>query len=78
MKISREAFDAFFKEQKPHVDLNRDDLYSSGAIDSFDILSLLTAAAEKFRLDLDIAEMTPEIFESVDRIYCFLNRGNEG
>lgn len=75
--MSREDFIAFFKELKPHVDFNREDLYSSGMIDSFDILSLLTAAAEKFKLDPDISEMTPETFDSVDRIYCFLNRGNQ-
>ena len=48
------------------------DLFSTGIIDSFGMVSLIIAIEEKFSIELDPERLTPEHFSSIDKISQFL------
>ncbi len=57
------------REIKPGCDFEgRVDLASSGELDSYDIVSLVSELEEKFDIDIPVEKIIPESFDSVEAI----------
>jgi acyl carrier protein len=57
------------KEIRPEFDFSDDvNFVEQGMLDSFDIVSLVVALDNEFRISIDGMDIMPENFSSVDRI----------
>ncbi len=66
---------SIMNELMPTKDLtNVNDIIEGGYIDSFELVSLIAALSEHFNVEIDIEELTPQNFNSVDDIVSLLNR----
>ena len=72
---TRETVSAILKEIKPTMDLEGiGDIVEGGYIDSLELVSLVAALSERFNVDIDIDDLTPENFNSVDGIASLMSR----
>ena len=62
------------KENFEGLDLDRTDLISGGYIDSLTFVNLVTVLEEELGIQIDIMEVEPEDFESLESIHAFLKR----
>ena len=62
------------KENFEGLDLDRTDLISGGYIDSLTFVNLVTVLEEELGVQIDIMEVEPEDFESLESIHSFLKR----
>lgn len=62
------------KEHFSELDLERKDLISGGYIDSLTFVNLVTVLEEELGIQIDIMEVEPEDFESLESIHSFLKR----
>lgn len=63
------------KELMPTKDLaNVDDIIEGGYIDSLELVSLVAALSERFDIEIDIDDLTPENFNSIDGIASMISR----
>ena len=66
------------KEIKPDVDFkNEKHLITDEILTSFDIVSLVAEIQDKFDVNLDITDLTPENFETIDSIYELIKEKEE-
>lgn len=71
----KEQVMSIMNELMPTKDLtNVNDIIEGGYIDSFELVSLIAALSEHFNVEIDIEELTPQNFNSVDDIVSLLNR----
>ena len=61
-------------EHFSELDLERKDLISGGYIDSLTFVNLVTVLEEELGIQIDIMEVEPEDFESLESIHAFLKR----
>lgn len=63
------------QEIRPEFDFKQEvDFIEEGMLDSFDIVSLVTALDEKFNISIDGMDILPENFGTVDSIASLLNK----
>lgn len=60
----------------PEVDFSSDssNLVSSGILDSFDVVQLISDIESEFSISVSALDLVPENFESVDEIIQLINR----
>ncbi len=58
---------------RPDVDFeNETALMDDGILSSFDVTSLVNELMDEFNIDLDIADLEPEDFNSAEAIWAFI------
>lgn len=63
------------KEIKPTKDLTGvTDIIEGGYLDSFELMSLIAQLAEVFDVDIDVDEIVPENFNSLDAMAAMVER----
>lgn len=71
----KEQVNAIMREIKPTKDLsNVEDIIESGYLDSFELMSLIAQLADTFNIEIDVDEIVPENFNSVDAITAMVER----
>ena len=63
------------KEIKPTKDLTQiDEIIEGGYLDSFELMSLIAQLSEEFSIEIDVDEIVPENFNSVEAIVAMVER----
>ncbi len=63
------------KEIKPTKDLTTvTDIVEGGFIDSFELMNLIMALNKTFGVNIELSDMTPENFNTVDAIAAMIDR----
>lgn len=63
------------KEVKPAKDLSElSDIVEGGYIDSFELMTLITALSNEFDIDIEVDDIVPENFNSIDGIVSMVER----
>ena len=71
----KEQVIAILKEVKPTKDLSDvTDIIEAGYLDSFELMSLIAQLAEVFAIDIDVDEIVPENFNSLDAMAAMVER----
>ena len=71
----KEQVSAILKEIKPTKDLETlTDIIEGGYLDSFELMSLIAQLNEVFDIEVDVDEIVPENFNSVDAIAAMVER----
>ena len=74
MSVKEEVL-AVLKEVKPAKDLeNTKDIIEGGYIDSFELLSLISALSDHFGIEIGIDEIIPQNFNSVEDMISMVER----
>lgn len=61
------------QEVRPDVDFeNEDALIDDGILDSFDVVSIISEIDDKFDVQIRIAELDPDNFNSVDALWTLI------
>ena len=72
---AKEQVSAILKEIKPTKDLETlTDIIEGGYLDSFELMSLIAQLNETFDIEVDVDEIVPENFNSVDAITAMVER----
>ncbi len=72
---TKETVLEIFREIKPTKDLEGiNDIVEGGYLDSFEIMALISNLTEKFAIEIDIDEIVPENFNSVEAIVAMVER----
>ena len=62
-------------EIRPEVDFNVDvNFFESGLLDSFDVVTLVTALDEEYRISIDGLDVLPDNFSTVNTIVVLLSK----
>ena len=63
------------KEVKPTKDLSElSDIVEGGYIDSFELMTLITALSNEFDIEIEVDDIVPENFNSIDGIVSMVER----
>lgn len=63
------------EEIKPGIDFkNEKALISDGILESFDIISLVASLNDEFDISIEISDLVPENFETVEAINNLINQ----
>lgn len=63
------------KEVKPAKDLSElSDIVEGGYIDSFELMTLITTLSNEFDIDIEVDDIVPENFNSIDGIVSMVER----
>ncbi len=66
------------QELRPDVDFESEKaLITEGILDSFDIVSLVTAVMERFAIEISPIELIPENFASAESMFALISRLRE-
>lgn len=72
---TKEKVTTILQETKPTKDLSQiPDIVEGGYIDSFELISLIVALSEEFGIEIEVNDITPENFNSVDCIVRMVER----
>lgn len=70
-----EQVNGLLKEIKPTKDLTAiNDIIEGGYLDSFELMSLIGGLADTFGIEIDVDEIVPENFNSVEAIAAMVTR----
>ena len=73
--MTQEKVIAILSEVKPTRDLTDvQDIIEGGYLDSFELMSLIAQLAEVFAIDIDVDEIVPENFNSLDAMAAMVER----
>lgn len=64
-----EKIEEILKGIRPDIDLNGKNFVEEGALDSFDIVSLVSELIQEFDVDINVEDIIPDNFNSVESIY---------
>ena len=74
MSVTNEVI-AILKEVKPTKNLeNEKSIVEGGLLDSFELMTLISSLCDKFGIEIDVDDMTPENFNSVEAIAAMVER----
>ena len=60
---------------RPEIDFSStSNFITEGYLDSFDIVSLVSALDEEFNISIDGTDIIPENFETIDSIYLLVTK----
>lgn len=66
------------RKVKPGVDFEeKTDLFESGILDSFSIIALASELNDEFDIELQVPDIIPENFNSVESILAMIHRHQE-
>lgn len=70
-----EQVSGLLKEIKPTKDLSViDDIIEGGYLDSFELMSLIGGLCDMFEIEIDVDDIVPENFNSIDAIVAMVER----
>ena len=76
--MEKEELENILKDIRSDVDFkNEKHLITDEILTSFDIVSLVAEIQDKFDVNLDITDLTPENFETIDSIYELIKEKEE-
>ncbi len=65
----KEQIAAILKEIKPTKDLSAvEDIIEGGYLDSFELMSLISNLGEAFEIEIDVDDIIPENFNSIENM----------
>lgn len=71
----KEQVEKILKEIKPTTNLNDvEDIIDGGYLDSLELMGLITSLMEKFGIEINIEDITPENFNSVNAIVSLVEK----
>jgi len=71
----REKIVNILAEVKPTKNLEGiEDIVEGGYLDSFELMALISAISETFEIEIDVDEIIPENFNSIDAIAAMVGR----
>ena len=72
---TKERINNVLKQVKPNKNLEGiDGIIEGGYLDSFELMALITMLSEEFDIEIDISEIIPENFNSIDAITAMVER----
>ncbi len=69
-----EEIKRILKEMRPDVDLECTSLVDDGVLDSFDIVTLVSELISEFDVEINVEDIVPENFNSVEAMYDLVER----
>lgn len=73
-----ENLEKILNEVKPGVDfMAESDLITKGILTSFDIITLVARITSEFNVMLDISDLIPENFKTIETIYNMIQKKME-
>lgn len=71
----KEKLMAILEEVRPDIEFEEEtQLIDEGVLDSLDILTIVTAIGETFGVDIDIDDLEPENFNSVEAMLALIKK----
>lgn len=63
------------KDVRPDVDFqNETNLIEDGFLESFDIVSIVTQICDEFDIEIELSELDPEDFRSVESMWSLIQK----
>lgn len=69
-----EEIKRILKKMRPDVDLECTSLIDDGVLDSFDIVTLVSELISEFDVEINVEDIVPENFNSVEAMYDLVER----
>ena len=71
----KEQLMGVLEEIRPDVDFeNEKQLITDGVLDSFDIVSLVTALNDEFDIEIEVGNMVPDNFNSIEGMMALIEK----
>lgn len=72
--VTMDKIKKILKEIRPDIDLECKTLANDGVLDSFDIVTLISEIIAEFDVEINVEDIVPENFNSVEAIYNLVER----
>ena len=71
----KEQLMGVLEENRPDVDFeNEKQLITDGVLDSFDIVSLVTALNDEFDIEIEVGNLVPDNFNSIEGMMALIEK----
>jgi acyl carrier protein len=72
--ITIKKVEDILKEIRPDIDVNSKSLVDDEALDSFDIVTLVSELIQEYGVEINVEDIIPDNFNSVEAIYALIER----